>query len=60
VIGTVLREIQLRLLEDGDLVGKALHLGRPFAEFVREIKVCPVQMLKPEPPARDCRECSDS
>ena len=39
VLGAVLREIQLRLLEDGDEVGKALHLGRPLAEFVRVVEV---------------------
>ena len=27
VLGAVLREIQLRLLEDGDQVGEALHLA---------------------------------
>jgi hypothetical protein len=37
VVATVLREIQLWLLEDGNAVGKALYLGR--AEFVRVVKV---------------------
>ena len=39
MLGAVLREIQLRLLEDGDKVGKALHLGRPLAEFIRVVEV---------------------
>ena len=39
MFGTVLREIWVRVLENGDEVGKALHLGRPLAEFVRVVEV---------------------
>ena len=39
MLGAVLREVQLRFLEDGDEVGEALHLGRPFAEFVWVVEV---------------------
>ena len=47
VVGPVLREIQLRFLEDGDEVGKAFHLGRAFAEFVGIVKIRKVGAGKP-------------
>ena len=39
MLGAVLREVQLRFLEDGDEVGEALHLAGPFAEFVWVVEV---------------------
>ena len=39
VLGAVLREIELRLLEDGDQVGQALDLAPTLAELVRVVEV---------------------
>src|ERR1019366_5133851 len=39
VLGTVLGEVQLRLLEDGDEVGKLLHASRAVAKFVRVVEI---------------------
>ena len=39
VVGTVLREIQLGLLEDADQVGQAIHHRLAFAELVRVVEV---------------------
>ena len=39
MLGAVLLEVQIRVLEDGDEIGKPLNLGRSFAELVRAIEV---------------------
>ena len=39
MLGAVLREIQFRLLEDGDEVGQTLDLRRTIPKFVRIVEV---------------------
>jgi hypothetical protein len=39
VLGAVFREIQLRLLEDADEVGEAVHHRLPLAQLVRIVEI---------------------
>src|ERR1019366_3261181 len=39
VLGAVLGEVQLRLLEDGDEVGELLYASRAVAEFIGVVKI---------------------
>ena len=47
VLGAVLREVELGLLEDADQVGQALHHRLPFAELVRVVEVGEVAAGQP-------------
>ena len=47
VVGAVFREIQLRLLEDGDKVGEPLDHGVALANFVGVIEVREVALGQP-------------
>ena len=47
VVGTVLREIQLGLFEDGHKIAEALHHVLPFAELARVVEVGEVTAGQP-------------
>ena len=47
VVGAVLREVELGLLEDADQVGQAIHHRLAFAELVRVVEVGEVAAGKP-------------